>query len=270
VPMTVTIPPIGRFRIRTRRNRSFWLRDPLTHEKFPLAALRAVIRPGDVVYDVGANIGLYTRFCAAFGAGRVVAFEPMKDNLTQLERNIDLGGIRDRVTVFPYALSDVDAVQELQIDDLSSASAALAVVTGNQAAQGRRQYGFSPKAEPVTCHRLDSILAEECIPPPDAIKVDIEGAEGLFFAGALDCLARSSPRLVAELHGADKARAVYDLLTSCGYTCAGRVGLHLNATGYCRLDAEMMSGIRGDYDVHFLVATKDPADLPLVIGPFPM
>ena len=58
-------PAIGLFRIRARRNRSFWLRDPLAQERFPLAALRALVRPGDVVYDVGANIGLYTRFFAA-------------------------------------------------------------------------------------------------------------------------------------------------------------------------------------------------------------
>src|SRR5262245_8748721 len=71
VPITIRIPGIGPFRIRARRNRSFWLRDPLANEGFPLAALRAVVRPGDVVYDVGANIGLYTRYCATvLGAGR--------------------------------------------------------------------------------------------------------------------------------------------------------------------------------------------------------
>src|SRR5947209_1304251 len=111
-PLTIDIPPIGPFRIRVRRNRSFWLRDPLTHETFPLAALQALMRPGYVVYDVGANIGLYTRFLAnSFRAAKVVAFEPMTENLAQLRTNIDLGDITDRVMVVPYALADSDGQQ---------------------------------------------------------------------------------------------------------------------------------------------------------------
>ena len=269
LPMTIRIPGIGPFRVRTRRNRSYWLRDPLTHERFPLAALRALVRPGAVVYDVGANIGLYTRFSVtAFGARHVVAFEPMRDNLDQLRRNIVLGDLRDKVTVLPYALSDVDGVQDLQVDDVSSASAVLAVVTGNEAAQGRRQYGLPPKSEPVTCRRLDTVLATEKLPPPDVIKVDIEGAEDLFFAGATECLARSSPRLVVELHGADKARQVFDRLSGCGYVCNGSISTHLAPTGYGRLDADLMQKVRDVYDVHFLIAAKDPSDLPEKLDPF--
>jgi FkbM family methyltransferase len=242
----------------------------LANEAFPLAALRALIRPGDVVYDVGANIGLYTRVCiTCFQAGHVVAFEPMTDNRRQLSRNIELGACGDKVTVLPCALADVDAVQEIQIDDMSSATASLASVTANQASQGRKQYGLPPVTEQVACRRLDSVLAERNVPAPNVIKVDIEGAEDLFFAGALECLARWAPRLVVELHGAEKARAVFDRLASHGYACAGRVGPHLDPTGYCRLDSEIIGRACGDYDVHYLVATKDAADLPTVIEPFP-
>jgi FkbM family methyltransferase len=266
IPVTITIPLIGRFRIRARRNRSFWLRDPLTHEGFPLAALRAFTRPGDVVYDIGANIGLYTRFCiSAFQAGRVMAFEPMTDNCSQLRQNIEIGGIGDRVTVLPYALSDVDDIQDLQVDDVSSASAALAVVTNKQASHGRRHYGFAPKTERVTCHRLDSVLADDALPGPDVIKVDIEGAEDLFLVGAAECLTRFSPRLVVELHGADKARRVFDLLTGYGYSCAGNVAPTLAASSYCRLDAATMERVSEYFDVHFLIASKFEADLPRTI-----
>jgi FkbM family methyltransferase len=269
IPFTIQIRGIGPFRIRSRRNRSFWLRDPLTHEGFPLAALQAFIKPGDVVYDVGANIGLYTRFCLTrFQAGQVVAFEPMTDNRTQLRQNIDLGNLGNKVTILPYALSDVDATQDLQVDDVSSASAALAVVTGDNAAEGRRHYGFSPRTESVTCRRLDSVIAAEHLPPPDVIKVDIEGAEDLFFAGAADCLTTSSPRIVVELHGADKARRVYGLLTSYGYHCAGRVAPNLAVSGFCRLDSTVMEKVSGYFDVHFLIAVKNPADLPQAIVDF--
>ena len=65
-------------RIRLRRNRSFWLRDIYSLEWYPVAALQALVRPGDMVWDIGANIGLYSRLLAnKFDAGNVVAFEPM-------------------------------------------------------------------------------------------------------------------------------------------------------------------------------------------------
>jgi FkbM family methyltransferase len=269
ITFTIRIPEIGPFLIRARRNRSFWLRDPLLHERFPLAALRALIRPRDVVYDVGANIGLYTRFCVAcFQAGRVVAFEPMTQNREQLQRNVTLGEICDKVTIRPEALSDTDETQSLQVDDISSASAVLAAVTGDRAAQGREHYGLPPKSEHVVCRRLDSLLAEGDLAPPDVIKVDIEGAEDMFLAGAVECLARISPRLMVELHGADKARAVCRRLLDAGYHCAGKVDPHLAASGYCRIDDSILERVSGFFDVHFLIAAKEPADLPATVDEF--
>ena len=58
IPIAITVPSIGPFRIRLRRHRSFWLRDPLTHDRFQLGALKCFVQPGSTVYDVGANIGL--------------------------------------------------------------------------------------------------------------------------------------------------------------------------------------------------------------------
>src|SRR5262245_6726420 len=68
VATRIDIEAIGPFYIRLRSNRSFWLRDPLTHERMVFGGLQRLVRPGDVVYDVGANLGLYARFLvAAFG-----------------------------------------------------------------------------------------------------------------------------------------------------------------------------------------------------------
>src|SRR5947209_7591818 len=97
-PWTVQIAGIGPLRIHLRRNRSFWLRDPLESESFPFAMLRGLVHPGDVVYDAGANLGLYCRYLvSALGAGRVVAFEPVAANREVLAQNLALGGIADRV-----------------------------------------------------------------------------------------------------------------------------------------------------------------------------
>jgi FkbM family methyltransferase len=255
-------------RIRLRRNRSYWLRDPLTHERFPLSALRSFIQPGTVVYDVGANLGLYTRFCCFFGAAHVVAFEPMTDNRKALVHNLTLGGIQQRVTVLPYALSDVDEEQDFQIDDLSSASAALNVVTGGGPALGRRSFGFGPKTERVHCRRLDSLLAEGKLPPPDVLKVDIEGAERLMLAGATGFLKNWSPRLLIELHGPDKAKEVIEFLCDLGYTCRGKVSTKLNDAGYGDVNKNSFGEITDLYDVQFLMAAKGVSDLPAEVTPY--
>src|SRR4051812_46356112 len=92
IPWVFTMEGIGPFRVRLRRNRSFWLRKPLESESFPFAMLRRFVRPGDVVYDCGANLGLYERFLvSALQAGRVVAFEPVEENRRFLAANLALG-----------------------------------------------------------------------------------------------------------------------------------------------------------------------------------
>jgi FkbM family methyltransferase len=261
--VNIHIDPIGKFRIRIRRNRSYWLRDPLALEQFPLAALQSLLRPGSVVYDVGANIGLYTRFCVnRFAARKVIAFEPMGENRSQLAQNIELGKITEETTVLPYAIGNLDGEVELQIDDLSSGSATLDVVTRGEAAPGRKQYGFPPKKASVMCRRLDSLIPELDLPVPDLIKVDIEGAEALFVEGASTLLQRLSPKLLIELHGASFAKQVYELLSQLGYYCAGRVSEKFDKSGYAFLDASMVSKADDLYDIHFLVASKNRADLP--------
>jgi FkbM family methyltransferase len=263
LPWTLDVEGIGPFRVRLRRNRSFWLRKPLESESFPFAMLRHFVRPGDVVYDCGANLGLYDRFLTAtLGASRVVAFEPSPENRHFLAANLALGGIADRVTILPMALADEDGVAEFQVDDVQTTSGTLSKVTAGGASEGRRNLRLSPLTDQVLCRRLDTVVAEEKLPPPDVIKVDVEGAEALLLRGAAGTLREWGPRLVVELHGAAVAREVLGLLHELGYACAGKVGSHLHPTGYGRLDPSMLPRVKGMYDVQFIAASRDPGDLP--------
>src|SRR5215831_8329005 len=124
--ISIHLSPIGPFFIRLRRNRSYWLRHPLAQDGFSFGALRRLIRPGETVYDVGSNIGLYTRFMIeTFGAGQVIAFEPDADNRAMFAENITIGGISARVRQLPFALSDRDGEEEFHVDDISSQSGVL-------------------------------------------------------------------------------------------------------------------------------------------------
>lgn len=259
----VQIDGIGPFVVRLRTNRSYWLRNPLTSEHFPFAMLSRLVRPGDVVYDAGANMGLYCRFFAGpLGAGRVIAFEPMSANRPMLAKNLVLGGIEDRVTVLPLALSDADEETLFQVDDMQSSSGTLDKVTHGEACVGRKNLALPPLTERVAARRLDTVIREHALPPPAVIKIDVEGAEALVLRGAENALRTHRPKLFVELHGAEEARAVLGFLLELGYHCRGTVGAHIHASGFGDVDASTLPRIEGMYDLHFLVAAMDAAELP--------
>jgi FkbM family methyltransferase len=244
--------------INLRRNRSYWLRDPLQHEAFMLGALRRLIRPGDTVYDAGANIGLYVRFMAQeFAAGRVIAFEPMSLNQAYLKQNIRLGRCEDRVQIVMAALADYDGSAAFQVDDLSSASGTLDEVAGGEACQGRRQYGLPPLTEPVTVARLDTLLEQGAVPPPDLIKIDVEGAEVRLLRGATHTLKRYAPKLVIELHGCDAACGVVQTLLDLDYAVFGYMADGATSPVYKEITTAEISAIVDQYSLHHCVAARD-------------
>lgn len=257
IPITVRIKPIGAFRVRLGRDRRFWLRHPLEHERVALGGLQRLIRPGDTVYDIGANLGLYSRFFVqAFGAGRVMAFEPMRGNLVDLAANLRIGGVADRVRVFPVALADHEADELLQTDDLASGSAVLDSVTKGDACETRRNYKMSPLTERVHVVPLDSLVKSESLPPPNVLKIDVEGAEGMVLRGAAETIEKHRPRMMIELHGASTAREVLPLLERWGYTVFCR-GARDERPWWGRVraaDAEV-EGV-GHYHFHMLFAAE--------------
>jgi FkbM family methyltransferase len=224
VPVTRRFPDLGPLRFRLRRQRWFLWESLGKHDHFMLGVFHRLVRPGDVVYDVGANIGIYTRMLLQwFEAAHVVAIEPMEENVTLLRRNVALGGASDRVTVLPVALGDRDADELLQVDDVRSSTAVLDRVSGGEPSAGRRHFHLPPRTEPVAVRRLDGLIAEEHLPPPDVVKVDTEGAEVLVLEGARATLALHRPRLAVATHGPAPASGTIGLLERAGYACFGFV-----------------------------------------------
>jgi hypothetical protein len=70
---------------------------------------------GSVVWDIGANVGLYSCYAAKRRSCRVFAFEPSVFNLEVLARNIFLNGLAERITIVPLPLSDSLAVNTLNM-----------------------------------------------------------------------------------------------------------------------------------------------------------
>jgi FkbM family methyltransferase len=248
---------IGSMKINLRRNRNYWLRDPLAHESFVLGALQRLVKPGDIVFDAGANIGLYCRFLTQrFHAAKVVAFEPMEQNQLLLHGNIRLGNCQDRVDVLRVALADYNGYDRFQTDDMSSASGTLNVVTGGEACQGRRQYGLSPLTEIVRVMRLDSLVEQGTVPIPQVIKIDVEGAEERLLRGAVTLLQDYRPVLVIELHGIDAAIAVLQFLWGIQYYVFGFLQTEKDCQ-YREIMPSDIEAITDQYSLHFCVAGRN-------------
>ena len=257
----VNIDPIGRFAIHVREHRMFWLRPPLTNEGFMLGVLRRLIRQGDVVYDIGANIGLYCRFMVqCFKSSHVYAFEPVETNRLLIARNMAIAARSNQVTILPCAVADNDGTAEFEIDDLTSNTGALCAVTHGKASESRAQYGLPPVTTRVQIARLDTLIESQCLATPDVIKIDVEGAESMVLDGSRNLLSAHRPRLAIELHNADVGRSVLQTLWSYGYHCFGCLATE-KTKPYRELFPQDLKRIESRYSLLSIAASPSAEDL---------
>jgi FkbM family methyltransferase len=163
------------------------------------AEMRRLIRPGDTVVDVGANVGWYTLLASKRigDSGRVIAFEPAPESRALLQRSIAANHL-DNVTIEPKALSDKRGTLRLHIHKWNRG--------GNSVLDGPdREQTVEVEALP-----LDEYLANRD-GEIGLIKIDVEGAEGLVLAGMKNILRRRRVRtLVVEFNPATCRRTGMD------------------------------------------------------------
>lgn len=176
-------------------------------EKKELRDFLSEIEEDDVVYDVGANTGLYTLFAAkACPDGEVIAFEPYPPNLSLLKQDIARNQLQNVETV-DMALSDsVGSIEFSQPteDDMGYGSSAIEVTESEATVNIPTTTG-------------DQLVADREIPAPNVIKIDVEGSEPLVLEGLETTLSTLSCRTVyCEVHlpGANKRPSVEDFGSS--------------------------------------------------------
>jgi FkbM family methyltransferase len=156
------------------------------------------VRPGDVVLDCGANIGLYTMSALERGASLVVAVEPALDNVECLRRNLAAYIAAGRVVVYPKGVWDKDDVLPLNVQPSNSASYSVAL----------RYRGAAPGPQ-VDLTTIDQLVRELRLERVDYIKMDIEGAERAALAGGAEVIRKFRPRLTISLeHRYDDPRSI--------------------------------------------------------------
>ncbi len=150
-----------------------------------------MLKPRGLVFDIGANIGVYSLLAAQAGC-RVVAFEPSQRVRPILEKNIQSNGFGNQIQVVGQAVSD--AAGELDFFEGREGNWGV----GRIFSFGVRDSGnWEPtrvRTEPLP-HYAEQFGA------PDMIKMDIEGAELLVLRGGGRVLSHpSAPDLLIELH----------------------------------------------------------------------
>lgn len=176
-----------------------------------LSAMLSYLREDDVLFDIGGNIGIVSLHAAR--RCRVVSFEPDPSFRGRLERNLSLNPDL-RVEVLPLAVSDRDGDVSLYTDGAGGMSPSL------------RHQRAEKHEVTVEARSLDSLLAENRLPAPTVLKIDIEGGEILALRGATGLLhADDAPRaLFLEIHpqllgGFDAtAEDVTQIVERAGYT----------------------------------------------------
>ncbi|HEX7765415.1 MAG TPA: FkbM family methyltransferase [Nitrospira sp.] len=149
------------------------------------------MKPGEVLFDVGANIGQYAMIAAKAGL-TVHAFEPEAQNFALLVRNIAINNLSDNCVPWPVALSDRETIEILHLSGL---------VAGGSCHSYGESKNFKGEEKPFP-HRQGSMsttmdhfaYAQSCY--PTHIKLDVDGFEHKVVSGGLECIKHARSVLI--------------------------------------------------------------------------
>ena len=169
---------------------------------------------GDVVFDVGANVGFYTLVSSALvgSTGQVVAFEPLPRNLYFLRAHLSMNHI-DNVTVIDKAVADQTGIVKFKRHESRS--------MGRISDEGDTSVG-------AVC--LDELIQKSVLPSPCCIKMDVEGGEYRALTGIREFLSHSHPVIFLSTHGRGIHADCCRLLRQCKFDLIPLDGMEIGAS----------------------------------------
>lgn len=175
-----------------------------------LSLAEEFVKPGAVVWDIGANIGLFSTAAASMAGptGQVVALEPDTKLVEMIRRSARLQSSKSaKIQILPAAVASSVGVRSFAVSSRSTAMSHLAEY-------GSPFAGRTSELMSVVCVTLDTLL--ESLPAPNVVKIDVERAEMEVLNGARRLLEQVRPTLLIEV-GHTFAQDVADLLKGLGY-----------------------------------------------------
>lgn len=175
------------------------------HEPWIAKLTQALIKPGDVVYDIGAHIG-YT--CLLFaqslvGTGAVHAFEILPSTVEFLKKTVEVNEFNNII------VHNVGLGLSTQTVQLAIGPTAMADIYSTPRENER--------TELCRIAPLDLYVKENKLPPPSFVKIDIEGAEIDCLKGGYELICKYKPNMLIEFHELCLLKEGYHLLDSWGY-----------------------------------------------------
>jgi FkbM family methyltransferase len=172
-------------RIKASLKKHFYLSRPgrIKQEVAIAKKLAALVSEDGVIYDLGANIGLYSLVFAANRKRVVHSFEPCEEALFGLRRNIEINQLTN-IHVHPIVLTDHSGVCRFTTDGITATTSH---ISGE--GEGGREF---------PCTDLDSYIEKMNLAQPDLLKLDIEGSEQLVFDGMQNVLLQKRPYVFLE------------------------------------------------------------------------
>ncbi len=200
--------------------------NPITHFRWFLFArkeqevrqyINDYVKDGDVFFDIGANVGVFSVYCACrYPNAKVYCFEPEHSNLGLLKDNILANHLSSRSTIVSVALSDNVGLSFLNLQDVSAGAAAH---TEHRGPLKMTDEGYPVIwQEGISTATLDALVAHLGV-TPHAVKIDTDGNEDKVLKGALKTLSHPALRsLTLEMpmeHS--KAQFCSNTLKSAGF-----------------------------------------------------
>jgi FkbM family methyltransferase len=181
------------------------------YEDATAATMSALIGPGDLCVDIGANIGFFTLLLAKRVGpdGKVWAFEPSPVTRERLAHNVAINHF-GHVAVRDEAISD---------------SAGRCTFYGGPSNHSGTA-SLRPRSTVGQVYDVETRPLTACLPPgtkPDFIKIDVEGAEHLVLRGMSDILHTHHPDVIIEMSDpflrqmGSSSRDLYDFFRAHGY-----------------------------------------------------
>jgi len=151
------------------------------------------MQEGEVFFDIGANIGLYTLLAAKHGL-KVFSYEPESQNFAVLIRNLALNGFtKEQAVAFPFCIGDSERIDTLRLSSLIAGGSCHSFASNENFKREEKQWAYE-QGSVSFC--LDSLVFDIKMPQPDHIKVDVDGFEDKVLRGATRTLERTRSILV--------------------------------------------------------------------------
>jgi len=210
----------ARFKMRVTNAVELWRASTLcTKEPETVAWLSKTLDAKSVIYDVGANVGIYSLLALSrHPEVRAVCFEPDALNFARLTDNLHLNAFGERAVAYAMGLSDQTRIARFHSSRFIVGQAENWFAGLNEG--GKEQTGTVVTGCPL--YRLDAFMAEQPdLPSPTHIKIDVDGPELQILKGAAATLARPSLRhILIELFD-DELEEVAAVLSDHGFKRSG-------------------------------------------------